>query len=200
MCWEPTWNTRVLSHIFKLVFWNTGRWSSIKARRRGIILEMVRRVPRKSEIGSWGEAAGVWAGGKGKWCIFVLCLWAVHVSEKILYIYIIYIIYTVFVCKLHITNYQCMRACFVLSNSLRPHGLQPARILCRIFQARTLEWVAIPFSRGIFPTRDWTQVSCFSCTGRWILYHWVTWEAHNKLHIHTNAHILERMENHQVCN
>ena len=29
-----------------------------------------------------------------------------------------------------------------------------------ILQARTLEWVAIPFSRGSFCPRDWTQVSC----------------------------------------
>ena len=25
--------------------------------------------------------------------------------------------------------------------------------------------------QGIFPPRDWTQISCTSCTGRWILYH-----------------------------
>ena len=25
--------------------------------------------------------------------------------------------------------------------------------------------------------RDWTHVSCVSCIGRWILYHWATWEA-----------------------
>jgi len=30
----------------------------------------------------------------------------------------------------------------------------------RIFQARILEWVAIPFSRGSFLIRDETQVSC----------------------------------------
>ena len=29
-----------------------------------------------------------------------------------------------------------------------------------ISQARTLEWGAIPFSRGSFWPRDWTQVSC----------------------------------------
>ena len=29
-----------------------------------------------------------------------------------------------------------------------------------IFQARILEWVAISFSRGSSPPRDWTQVSC----------------------------------------
>ena len=36
----------------------------------------------------------------------------------------------------------------VISDSLRPHGLQPARLLC-LFQARILERVVIPFSRTI---------------------------------------------------
>ena len=31
-----------------------------------------------------------------------------------------------------------------------------------IVQARILEWVAIPFSRGSFQTRDQTQVSCIA--------------------------------------
>ena len=30
----------------------------------------------------------------------------------------------------------------------------------RIFQARILEWIAISFSKGSSPPRDWTQVSC----------------------------------------
>ena len=37
-----------------------------------------------------------------------------------------------------------------------------------IFQARVLECVAFPFSRGSSQTRDWTQVSYI---GTWILYH-----------------------------
>ena len=44
----------------------------------------------------------------------------------------------------------------------------------RFFQARILEWVAISFYRGSSQTRDQT---CFSSTGRCILYHWATWEA-----------------------
>ena len=32
----------------------------------------------------------------------------------------------------------------------------------RIFQARILEWVAVPFSRGSSQPRDQTQVSCIS--------------------------------------
>ena len=42
-----------------------------------------------------------------------------------------------------------------------------------IFQAKILEWVAISFSRGPSRPRDRTCVSCPSCLGRWILYHWV---------------------------
>ena len=32
-----------------------------------------------------------------------------------------------------------------------------------VLQARILEWVAIPFSRGSSQPRDWTWVSCISC-------------------------------------
>ena len=44
-------------------------------------------------------------------------------------------------------------------------------------QARILEWVAMPSSRGSSQPRDWTCVSYVSCIGRRILY-CVTWEAH----------------------
>ena len=43
-----------------------------------------------------------------------------------------------------------------------------------ILQARTLEWVAMPFSRGSSGPRNWTcisPVSPISCTGRRVLYH-----------------------------
>ena len=43
-----------------------------------------------------------------------------------------------------------------------------------ILQARTLEWVAIPFSRGSSPPRDQTQVSCI--TGGFF-HVWATREA-----------------------
>ena len=45
-----------------------------------------------------------------------------------------------------------------------------------IFQARILEWAAIPFSRGSSWPRDQTCISCISCIGR-ILYHCSTEEA-----------------------
>ena len=46
-----------------------------------------------------------------------------------------------------------------------------------IFQAKLLEWVAISCSRGSSWPRDQTHLSCISCLGRWILYHWASWEA-----------------------
>ena len=40
-----------------------------------------------------------------------------------------------------------------------------------ILQARILEWVAMPSSRGSSWTRDQPRVSYVSCIGRWVLYH-----------------------------
>ena len=53
----------------------------------------------------------------------------------------------------------------------------PGSSVCGIFQARILELVAISSFRGPSWPRDWTWVSCVSCTGRWILYHCPAWEA-----------------------
>ena len=38
----------------------------------------------------------------------------------------------------------------------------PGSFVHGIFQARTLEWIAIPFSRGSSQPRDWTRVSCIA--------------------------------------
>ena len=52
-----------------------------------------------------------------------------------------------------------------------------------ILQARTLEWVAMPSSRESSQLwessqpRDRTHISCYSCIGRWVLYHCSIWEA-----------------------
>ena len=52
-------------------------------------------------------------------------------------------------------KYVSMCACSVVSDSLRPYGLQPTNLLCPWdLQARILEWVAIPFSRGSSRPRD----------------------------------------------
>ena len=40
-----------------------------------------------------------------------------------------------------------------------------------VLQARTLEWVAMPSSRGPSRPRDQTYISYISCIGRRVLYH-----------------------------
>ena len=56
----------------------------------------------------------------------------------------------------------------VVSNSLGPCGLN------RVLQARVLEWVAFPFTRGSSQPRDWTQDSHIA--GKFFTS-WVTREA-----------------------
>ena len=50
----------------------------------------------------------------------------------------------------------------------------PGSTVNGIFQARILEWEAIPFSRGFSQLRDWIQVSCIA--GRFFTI-WATREA-----------------------
>ena len=48
-----------------------------------------------------------------------------------------------------------------MSDSANPWTVACQAPLIRgILQARILEWIAIPFSRGFFRPRDWTHVSC----------------------------------------
>ena len=39
------------------------------------------------------------------------------------------------------------------------------------------------YSRGSSQPRDQIHNSCISCTGRWILYHHTTWEAHGEIYV-----------------
>ena len=81
--------------------------------------------------------------------------------------------------ELNSSKIPCIHAqsCVTLCD---PMGCSPpVSSLHGIFQARILEWVAIPSSKGSSPPRDWTWVSCVSCTGSQILSHWTTWEANS---------------------
>ena len=65
-------------------------------------------------------------------------------------------------------------SCLVVSDSLQPHKLWPARLLHGgelghgVLQARILEWVAVSLSRGSSQLRDRTRVYLH---WRQILYH-----------------------------
>ena len=68
------------------------------------------------------------------------------------------------------------QSCLTLCDPMdcRPPGSSVHGIL----QARGLEQAAISFSRRPCPHRGPAHLSCISCTGRGILYHRATWEAH----------------------
>ena len=68
----------------------------------------------------------------------------------------------------------------VVSDSFDPLDCSPpGSSVHGILQARILQWVAIPFSRGSSQPRDWTQDSCI--TGRCFII-WTTREAPKELH------------------
>ena len=51
--------------------------------------------------------------------------------------------------------------------------LRAGLLVCRgVLQAKRVEWVAFPLSRGSSQPRDQTRVSCISYTGRQILRAW----------------------------
>ena len=81
-----------------------------------------------------------------------------------------------FVCLLGVCVHGLSHS--VVSNSLLFYGRLPERLLYRILQARILEWVAMPSSRGSSQPRDRTLVSCVFCTGRRILYQCATCEGY----------------------
>ena len=64
-----------------------------------------------------------------------------------------------------------------------------------ISQARTLEWIAISFSRQSSWPRGWTHISCIGrrpgSVGRWTLYHWATRKANSKHHAAAAAKSLQ---------
>ena len=64
---------------------------------------------------------------------------------------------------------KSLQSCPTLCDPI--NGRPPGSPVPGILQSRTLEWVAMPFSRGSSWPRDWTCVCCVSCIGRRVLYH-----------------------------
>ena len=66
----------------------------------------------------------------------------------------------------------------VISDSLRPHGLQPTRLLCPWDSPGKCTGVAYHFLlQGIFPTRGSNPCLLHLLHRKCILYHWATWKA-----------------------
>ena len=89
---------------------------------------------------------------------------------------------------IYIYMYICM--CAQLCPALWDHMncSLPGSSVHGVSQARTLEWVALSYSRRSSWPRDWNHITCI---GRWILYYWATWEAltHSDTHTHTHVSI-----------
>ena len=70
------------------------------------------------------------------------------------------------------------QSCSVVSDSLRPHGLQPTRFLCPWHFPDKNTGVGCCFVlQSIFLTQPRTRVSSVSCISKQFLYHWATLEA-----------------------
>ena len=68
------------------------------------------------------------------------------------------------------------KLCLTLCNPM--DRSQPSSSVHRVLQVWMLEWAATPSSRGSSDPED-EAVSCVSCTGRRVLYHWASWEVPN---------------------
>ena len=93
------------------------------------------------------------------------CFYSLLLFSKYLYINIWYDLFWVSPCA-----QSCPTLCDLTDCS------PPGSSVHWISKARILEWVAVSCSRGSFPPRDRTHVSCIS---RWVLYYWATWKTPN---------------------
>ena len=80
----------------------------------------------------------------------------------------------------------CVCVYSIVSNSLQPmDSSPPVSSVHGILQARIMERVARPSSRGSSQPRDQTCISCVSCIGRRFFTNCATWGAQNEmLHLH----------------
>ena len=97
----------------------------------------------------------------------------------------------------HISSCAHANSCLTLCNPMdySPPGSSDHGIS----QTRILEWVAISSSKESSRPRDQTHISCVSCIGRWILYHWATREAPYKLYFPTFIQVFSLRENPLLC-
>ena len=82
-----------------------------------------------------------------------------------------------------LTSFTCLSWCVCSVAKLCPtlcnpmDSSLPDSSVHGTFQARTLEWVVISFSRRSSQPRDWNRVSWVFWIGKWILYQCANWEA-----------------------
>ena len=99
-------------------------------------------------------------------------------------------------CIWHKSTIYCSYFCLYAQLCLIPRDPMncspPGFSLHEIFQTRTLEWVAISYSRGSSLPREWTHIPCISCNIRWIIDQCTTWKAHFALDNYLLKHLKMR--------
>ena len=80
---------------------------------------------------------------------------------------ILFVCVCVCACVCTLSHFSCVWFLVTLWTVCSPPGSSVHEIL----QARILEWIAMPFSRGSSWPRGRTHISYVSCIGRWVLYH-----------------------------
>ena len=74
-------------------------------------------------------------------------------------------------------NRTCIRACSCLTLCNPMDCSLPGSSVHGIFQVKNAGAGCHFLLQGIFLTQGSNHISCVSCMGRWILYHWAIWEA-----------------------
>ena len=77
----------------------------------------------------------------------------------------------------HSVAWWCLTLCYSMDRRL------PGSSVRGISQARIVEWVAMPSSRGSSPPKDQTHVPCISCISTEFFTTSTTWETQIYLHL-----------------
>ena len=111
---------------------------------------------------------------KPRWLVFKISYkW----SHMLSFLCITLLLFIIFLRFIHFVVYMCAKSLELCLTVCGPIDYSlPGSSVHWILQARILEWVAMPSSRGSSQPRNETWISLISCIDRWVLYHWVTWE------------------------
>ena len=93
-----------------------------------------------------------------------------NINKRVFKIYIwILIFYGQLFCLLYYVYAKLLQLFLTLCDPIDCSAPNPS--VHGILQARILEWIAMPFSRGSSQPRGKTCISYVSCIGKWVLYH-----------------------------
>ena len=108
-----------------------------------------------------------------------ICIYTAYIAYiQHIHIYIYLYIYT--------CAWQLLQSCLTFWDPM--DCSPPGSSVYGIFQAKLVEWVAMPSSRASFWPRDWICISCVSCVAGGFFTRWVIGEALIHTHTHTHTH------------